>query len=94
MSRSFPVEGSTPTGEVRGEVTEIDPATPAATPRRATITDDIAPDEMTPAKARELLDAASDDGRVLGNDPLSGHEIVAKAGRYGPYVTEVIPDPL
>jgi DNA topoisomerase-1 len=85
----LPVEGSTPQG-----VTEIDPATPAATPRRATITDDIAPDEMTPAKARELLDAAGDDGRVLGNDPLTGHEIVAKAGRYGPYVTEVIPDPL
>ena len=29
----------------------------AVTPRRATINDDIAPDEMTPAKARELLDA-------------------------------------
>ncbi len=71
-----------------------DPAPAALTPRRATITDDIAPDEMTPAKARELLDAAGDDGRVLGNDPRTGHEIVAKAGRYGPYVTEVIPDPL
>jgi DNA topoisomerase-1 len=47
----LPVEGSTPQG-----VTEIDPATPAATPRRATITDDIAPDELTPALARELLD--------------------------------------
>jgi DNA topoisomerase-1 len=61
-------------------------------PRRATITDDIAPDEMTPAKARELLDAAAEDGRILGVDPLSGNEIVAKAGRYGPYVTEVLPD--
>ena len=40
------------------------------TPRRATINDDIAPDEMTPAKARELLDAAADDGRVLGRDPV------------------------
>ena len=63
-------------------------------PRRATISDDVAPDEMTPAKARELLDAAGDDGRVLGRDPHNGHEIVAKAGRYGPYVTEVLPDPL
>ena len=61
-------------------------------PRRATINDDVAPDEMTPAKARELLDAAADDGRVLGRDPLSGNEIVAKAGRYGPYVTEVLPE--
>ncbi len=62
-------------------------------PRRASITDDIAPDEMTPAKARELLDSAADDGRVLGTDPQTGREIVAKAGRFGPYVTEVLPEP-
>jgi len=62
------------------------------TPRRATINDDIAPDEMTPEKARELLEQASDDGRVLGQDPTTGRDIVAKAGRYGPYVTEVVPD--
>jgi DNA topoisomerase-1 len=73
-----------------GEVAEG--AEVAATPRRATITDDIAPDEMTPARARELLDAAADDGKVLGRDPETGHEIVAKAGRYGPYVTEVLPE--
>ena len=53
-------------------------------PRRATITDDIAPDEMTPAKARELLEQSADDGRVLGQDPETGRDIVAKAGRYGP----------
>ena len=63
-----------------------------ATPRRATITDDLAPDEMTPAKARELLEVASDDGRVLGRDPVSGNEVIARAGRYGPYVTEVLPE--
>ncbi len=62
------------------------------TPRRATINDDIAPDEMTPAMARELLDAAADDGRVLGRDPVSGNEVVARSGRYGPYVTEVLPE--
>jgi DNA topoisomerase I len=62
------------------------------TPRRATINDDIAPDEMTPQKARELLEQASDDGRVLGQDPQTGRDIVAKAGRYGPYVTEVLPE--
>jgi len=58
--------------------------------RRATIKDDVAPDEMTVAIARELLDAAADDGRVLGQDPQTGRDIVAKAGRYGPYVTEVL----
>ncbi len=61
-----------------------------ATPRRATINDDIAPDEMTPEKARELLATAADDGRVLGQEPGNGRDIVAKAGRYGPYVTEVL----
>jgi DNA topoisomerase-1 len=76
----------------------VDPVTgetnPASiTPRRATITDDVAPDEMTPAMAREMLDVASDDGRVLGRDPVSGIEVVARAGRYGPYVTEVLPEP-
>ena len=60
--------------------------------RRATINDDIAPDEMTAAMARELLEAAADDGRVLGQDPETGRDIVAKAGRYGPYVTEVLPE--
>ncbi|USQ79612.1 type I DNA topoisomerase [Ornithinimicrobium faecis] len=61
-------------------------------PRRATISDEIAPDEMTAEKGRELLEAAADDGRVLGQDPTSGRDIVAKAGRYGPYVTEVLPE--
>ncbi|MEI2732986.1 MAG: type I DNA topoisomerase [Dermatophilaceae bacterium] len=69
----------------------LDPG--STTPRRATITDDVAPDEMTPARARELLDRAADDGRVLGTDPATGREIIAKAGRYGPYVTEVLPEP-
>jgi DNA topoisomerase-1 len=76
-----------------GEVTEAyaGDAAPSATPRRATINDDIAPDEMTPEKGRELLALAADDGRVLGQDPATGRDIVAKAGRYGPYVTEVLP---
>ncbi|MFK5635769.1 MULTISPECIES: type I DNA topoisomerase [unclassified Ornithinimicrobium] len=60
--------------------------------RRATVPDDIAPDEMTPEKGRELLEVAADDGRVLGQDPETGHDVVARAGRYGPYVTEVLPE--
>ena len=43
-------------------------------PRRATVPDDIAPDELTPAKARELLEASADDGRVLGTDPVTGRD--------------------
>ncbi len=61
-------------------------------PKRASITDDIAPDEMTPAKAREILATAADDGRVLGTHPETGNEIIVKTGRYGPFVTEVLPE--
>ena len=52
----------------------------------------LAPDELTAAKARELIEAPVVGDRVLGVDPESGREIVAKDGRYGPYVTEVLPE--
>jgi len=64
-----------------------------ADPKRASVPDDIAPDELTVAKARELLETQSvDNDRVLGTDPDSGRQIVAKNGRFGAYVTEVLPD--
>ena len=63
------------------------------TPPRASVPDDVAPDELTVAKARELLAAGADDGRVLGTHPETGNPIVAKNGRYGPYVTEQLPEP-
>ncbi|MBL0887196.1 type I DNA topoisomerase [Myceligenerans indicum] len=62
-------------------------------PVRPRIPDDVAPDEMTVAKARELFAAGADDGRVLGDDPGTGHPIVARNGRFGPYVTEQLPEP-
>jgi DNA topoisomerase-1 len=58
---------------------------------RTSVPDDIAPDELTVEKARELLAQPSGD-RVLGTDAASGREIAVKTGRYGPYVTEVLPD--
>ena len=58
---------------------------------RASVPEDLAPDELTIEKARELLTAPSGD-RELGRHPESGLEVVAKAGRYGPYVAEVLPD--
>ena len=61
--------------------------------KRANVPADVAPDELTVDKARELFARAADDGRELGVDPVSGHVIIAKDGRYGPYVTEVLPDP-
>ena len=61
--------------------------------KRANVPADLAPDELTVDKARELFTRAADDGRELGVDPVSGHVIIAKDGRYGPYVTEVLPEP-
>ncbi|WP_324650391.1 type I DNA topoisomerase [Georgenia sp. H159] len=61
--------------------------------KRASVPDDVAPDELTVDKARELLAASAEDGRELGTDPGTGHTIIAKTGRYGPYVTEVLPEP-
>ena len=52
---------------------------------RASIPDDTAPDELTIARAEEILAAPSND-RVLGTDPESGLDIQVKAGRFGPYV--------
>ena len=57
--------------------------------QRQTLPPDIAPDELTPARAEELL-AQGRQERELGVDPESGHVVVVRAGRYGPYVTEVI----
>jgi DNA topoisomerase-1 len=59
--------------------------------QRANVPADLAPDELTVAKAEELLAQPSGD-RPLGTDPASGREIIAKAGRFGPYVTEVLPE--
>ncbi|MCW2929708.1 MAG: topoisomerase, partial [Actinomycetia bacterium] len=55
--------------------------------QKANIPDDMAPDELTPEKAEELLNQPSGD-KPLGTDPATGHVLVAKSGRYGPYVTE------
>jgi DNA topoisomerase-1 len=68
------------------------PGEDGAEPRRASVPDDIAPDELTVARARHLLETSGDGDRVLGVDPSTGREIVARAGRFGPYVTEVLGD--
>ena len=59
--------------------------------QRVNVPEGTAPDELTPERAAELFDQPSGDV-PLGTDPASGHQIVAKSGRFGPYVTEVLPD--
>jgi DNA topoisomerase-1 len=58
---------------------------------KASIPDDIPPDELTVERAEEMLSAPSGD-RVLGDDPETGWPVVARAGRYGPYVTLAPPE--
>jgi DNA topoisomerase I len=59
--------------------------------QRVNIPEGTAPDELTPERAAELFAQPSGD-IALGTDPATGHQIVAKSGRFGPYVTEVLPD--
>ena len=56
------------------------------------VPDDVAPDELTVEKATELIEKAALGDRVVGVHPETGKSIVAKDGRYGPYVTELIED--
>ncbi|WP_084125418.1 type I DNA topoisomerase [Demequina sp. NBRC 110054] len=58
----------------------------------ASVPEDLAPDELTVAKANELFENQGGDERELGTHPTLGTPIVAKAGRFGPYVTEVLPE--
>ena len=51
----------------------------------ASVPDGTAPDELTVDRVLELLAAGSDE-RALGTDPETGLSVVAKSGRYGPYV--------
>jgi DNA topoisomerase-1 len=59
--------------------------------QRASVPDDLPPDELTPALAEELLSKPSGD-RELGVNPETGLIVVARDGRYGPYVSEQPPE--
>ena len=58
---------------------------------RASLPDELAPDELTPQRAEELLTQSSEE-RHLGTHPESGLPVVVRIGRYGPYVAEELPD--
>jgi DNA topoisomerase-1 len=59
--------------------------------QRANLPEDLPPDELTLEIAEKLF-ATPVEGRSLGTDPVTGHEVVAKEGRFGPYVTEILPE--
>ena len=58
---------------------------------RANVPDDLVPDELTVEKAEELLAQPSQD-RELGVNPETGRTVVARNGRYGPYISETLPE--
>lgn len=89
---------STPIGDVAtlrfgryGPYLEV-PGDDPENPRRVNVPADLAPDELTPEKAQELIDAPVGGDRVLGQNPENGRDIVVKDGRFGPYLEEVLPE--
>ncbi len=90
---------STPIGDIAtlrfgkyGPYLEVpDKENPDAEPRRVNIPEDLAPDELTPEKAQELIDAPVAGDRVLGENPANAKLVVVKDGRFGPYVQETDP---
>ncbi|HEX5861117.1 MAG TPA: type I DNA topoisomerase [Nocardioides sp.] len=60
--------------------------------KRANVPEDLPPDELTLAKARELFANPAGEEIDLGTHPETGLRIVAKNGRFGPFVTEVLPE--
>ncbi|UAL29444.1 type I DNA topoisomerase [Nocardioides rotundus] len=60
--------------------------------KRANVPDDLPPDELTATKVRELFENPAGEETPLGEHPDTGLRVVAKNGRYGPYVTEQLPE--
>jgi len=58
----------------------------------ANIPETMAPDELTLQVAIDLLAQPSGE-RELGIDPETNLPVIAKSGRFGPYITEVLPEP-
>jgi DNA topoisomerase-1 len=83
---SFPLDGTDVTVRVGryGPYLERDG-------QRVNVPEDMAPDELTPERAEELFSQPNED-RGLGTDPGTGLQVVAKSGRFGPYVTELLPE--
>ena len=59
--------------------------------QRANLPESATPDEITLEMAEKLF-ATPQSGRELGVNPDNGRTIVAKEGRFGPYVTELVRD--
>ena len=58
----------------------------------ANIPENLAPDELTLSVALDLLAKPSGE-RELGVEPETGYTLIAKSGRFGPYITQILPEP-
>lgn len=61
-------------------------------PRLVNVPEELTPDELTPDRARQLAAETPQEDRIVGVNPATGRNIVAKKGRFGPYVTEILLD--
>ncbi|WP_055427916.1 type I DNA topoisomerase [Bifidobacterium aesculapii] len=61
-------------------------------PKRASLPDTIAPDELTVDVAHDLIENHSGGPRVLGTDPATGGTVEVRNGRFGPYVALITPE--
>jgi len=87
---TFPV--GDPDGGIAVRVGRYGPYIEDGDGNRANVPEDLPPDELTVDRAHELLSQPAGVEHELGQDPASGFMVVAKAGRFGPYVTEVLPE--
>ncbi|MEX2114402.1 MAG: type I DNA topoisomerase [Pirellulales bacterium] len=60
--------------------------------RRASLRDEMAPDEVSITAALELLDQAAQGDEPLGQCPETGKPVYLKVGRFGPYVQRGTPE--
>lgn len=61
-------------------------------PKRATLPDTLAPDELTVERGHELIDSNASGSREIGLDPETGGTVEVRSGRFGPYVALVPPE--
>ena len=60
-------------------------------PKRASLPDTLAPDELTVEVGHDLIENHSGGPRALGVDPVSGGTVEVRNGRFCPYVALVMP---
>ena len=89
---TFPLDGGTLEGGVDVRVGRYGTYVEDAEGRRGDVPMDVPPDELSVEVARELIETKATGDRDLGTHPDSGRPIQVKVGRYGPYVTEVLPE--